>query len=92
MLDGLTKGGGARTARGSRSVSSETVNSFSILHPFDEAAGKWPVGTLVEVNGLLYGTTQRGGQNDAGTPSQHDEGKLFRIDLHGTAVRASRQI
>ena len=81
----------AHTTRGPYSRSNPS-QELCVLHSFDEAAGKWPVGTLVEVNGLLYGTTQRGGQNNAGTPSQHDEGTLFRIDLLGLLFEHLRDL
>jgi uncharacterized repeat protein (TIGR03803 family) len=57
--------------------------SFTVLHSFDESAGRSPVGTLTEMDGLLYGVTEYGGVRDAGTPFAHDAGTLFRIDLFG---------
>ena len=90
-LYGLTQGGGAH-GQGIVFGFEPTANSFFILHSFDNSAGKRPRGTLVEVNGLLYGTTERGGQNNAGTPSQHDEGTLFRIDLLGLLFEHLRDL
>ena len=82
----------AHTTWGPYSRSNPSQERSAVLHSFDEAAGKWPVGTLVEVNGLLYGTTQRGGQNNAGTPFQHDEGTLFRIDMMGLLFEHLRDL
>jgi uncharacterized repeat protein (TIGR03803 family) len=51
--------------------------TIRVLHSFGEIAtdGAFPVGALTEVQGLLYGVTQHGGQYQGGT--------LFRLDGAG---------
>jgi uncharacterized repeat protein (TIGR03803 family) len=54
-----------------------TAQTFKTLHSFDGTDGSNPVAGLVQAtNGNLYGTTQQGGANGAGT--------VFKITASGT--------
>jgi len=51
--------------------------NYSTLHKFGDFShdGLWPYGSLILFNNKLYGMTNEGGTNNAGT--------IFRIDLNG---------
>ena len=52
--------------------------NFSTLYDFTGYSdGQLPVGGLLDRNGVLYGTTQEGGSNSAGSPA----GTVFALDL-----------
>jgi uncharacterized repeat protein (TIGR03803 family) len=62
----------------SRAISVETLYTFPTSAP-----GGWvPAGKLTEVNGELYGTTTRGGQNDLGTVYRVWKTGQFMTTLH----------
>ena len=86
LLYGMTAGGGAHDRGTVFAFDPGTTSpTHSILYSFkDTDVGQFPVGSLVEQNGLLYGVTQRGGQQDAGT--------LFRIDGLGLLYETLEQL
>ncbi|UXX78645.1 PKD domain-containing protein [Reichenbachiella carrageenanivorans] len=51
-------------------------SEYEVLHAFSGSDGETPNGKLVELNGKLWGTTQKGGTDDLGT--------VFRINKDGT--------
>jgi uncharacterized repeat protein (TIGR03803 family) len=53
--------------------------NYTLLHSFSAQKGGYqPLGTVTEVNGVLYGTTSAGGTNDFGTIfSLTEDGKQF---------------
>lgn len=64
---GTTTGGGSHGDYGTIYRLSST-GAFDVLHNFAGGSdGQYPQGTLVEVNGTLYGTTYYGGGGGAGT-------------------------
>src|SRR5882757_3833080 len=52
------------------------TGTLTVLHSFSGADGTHPTGVVIGLDGALYGTTQLGGANDAGS--------VFRITLSGT--------
>jgi uncharacterized repeat protein (TIGR03803 family) len=52
------------------------TGTLTVLHSFSGTDGTNPTGVVIGSDGALYGTTQRGGANDAGS--------VFRITLSGT--------
>jgi uncharacterized repeat protein (TIGR03803 family) len=80
-LYGTTLSGGAF---GDGSVFKLTTNGdFTLLASFDSTNGANPGGGLTEVaNGILYGTTQHGGQHFYGAFSD-SEGTFFQITTNG---------
>lgn len=81
-LYGTTAGGDSSTASGtiysvSPSGAVQTVYAFK-----GNSDGAYPTDSLIELNGVLYGTTQRGG---SGCPSNYGCGTVFAVDpLSGT--------
>jgi uncharacterized repeat protein (TIGR03803 family) len=65
-------------------LSNACGESFSVLHSFvgDASDGAYPNGTLALANGTLYGTTQRGGSQNAGT--------VFSVRTDGTSYNILR--
>ncbi len=65
-LYGTTQGGGKNCASdGCGTVFSITIGgSEKVLHNFSGTDGAYPQGSLVDVGGRLYGTTEGGGTND----------------------------
>jgi uncharacterized repeat protein (TIGR03803 family) len=53
-----------------------TNGVFATLFIFGGANGSGPLGDLIELNGVLYGTTSRGGSNSVGS--------VFGVSLNGT--------
>lgn len=52
-------------------------SDYTILHTFiDEAGGRYPLSGVVYGNGVLYGTTTAGGQNDSGA--------IFKVNTDGS--------
>ena len=75
-LYGTTQLGGAHN-EGIVFSMGETGSGFTILHSFGSGSdGKQPYGSLVQVGGWLYGTTQKGGAGGIGT--------VFRVSPAGT--------
>ncbi|MGA7248559.1 MAG: choice-of-anchor tandem repeat GloVer-containing protein [Candidatus Cybelea sp.] len=72
-LYGMTIGGGANSGSGCYYDGCGTVYSVSlsgneeVLHSFSGPDGSYPVGSLLDVKGTLYGTTSYGGANRNGT-------------------------
>ena len=82
LLYGSTYGGGSSNNAGTVFRLSKDGTGFQIILAFNGAAGdgRHPCGALVEwSDGLLYGTTERGGINDQGT--------LFRVNKDGTGYQ-----
>lgn len=47
-----------------------TGSGYKALFSFDVSDGAYPLGNLIDINGMLYGTTEGGGLMDAGTVYQ----------------------
>ena len=75
-LYGLTHYGGQHDKGTVFSVNQDS-SDFKIIHSFDDGSddGFSPYGSLQIFNGILYGTTQEGGENKRGT--------IFRISTDG---------
>lgn len=78
IVDGVAYGTtelGGKHLKGTLFSIDEDGSHFQIVHSFKGAPddGEKPFGSLVEVDGWLYGTTTEGGANDDGT--------LFRLHL-----------
>jgi uncharacterized repeat protein (TIGR03803 family) len=69
VLYGTTEGGGNSECTCGTIFALTTSGTESILHDFGSASGDGsdPVGGLVELDGVLYGTTTSGGANGDGT-------------------------
>ena len=72
-----TEGGNSACGNGCGTVFSFDPSSGSetVLHAFSGSDGQWPVADLVDVNGVLYGTTEFGGSGNGGT--------VFKVTLDG---------
>lgn len=70
-LYGTTYAGGEQCVSGGGCgtvFSITTAGTYRQLYNFAGGAdGKWPFGTLTDLGGVLYGTTEYGGANDLGT-------------------------
>jgi uncharacterized repeat protein (TIGR03803 family) len=64
-----TYGGGGCDNDGCGTIFSVSMTGAeTMLHTFDHPSdGQWPFGGLIDVNGILYGTTEYGGGCDCGT-------------------------
>ncbi|TWT90867.1 hypothetical protein Mal64_12650 [Pseudobythopirellula maris] len=71
-LYGTTADGGVPGYHGTVFKYDRSNGDLTTLHSFDERNGDAPAGLLWGKDGLLYGTTHRGGY--------HHEGTLYRID------------
>jgi uncharacterized repeat protein (TIGR03803 family) len=80
VLYGMTRAGGA-TDRGSIFRMNPDGSGFSLLHSFLGGAsdGESPTGALVDLGGVLFGSTEQGGAADAGV--------VFAINTDGTGFR-----
>ena len=80
---GTTDGGGTSLARNGTVFKLKPDGSgYKVLHSFPEKPddGRFPRSSLIEGrDGALYGTTQNGGTNDAGT--------VFKLNKDGTGYR-----
>lgn len=82
MLYGTTWLGGAR-GKGTVFAIDPDTGSETVLHSFGSGSdGTMPYAALINVNGMLYGTTSYGGANDQGTvfaidPSTGDESVAY---------------
>jgi uncharacterized repeat protein (TIGR03803 family) len=65
-LYGMTTEGGEDDDGVVFSITLDVEPIYSVLHNFDEDNGDEPDGSLLEVDGTLYGLTEYGGSNDDG--------------------------
>ena len=86
LFYGTTEGGGAH---GDGTVFMMDMNanpiSVTVLHHFDGSVsgeGRFPTASLVEDNGVLYGTTLFGGTSDFGTIFSIDTGGFSFTTIH----------
>ncbi|MEO8205850.1 MAG: choice-of-anchor tandem repeat GloVer-containing protein [Chthoniobacterales bacterium] len=95
---GTTSEGGANSERGTIFRMNEDGSDFEIIHSFgDMGDGISPFGSLVLVDGILYGTTTGGGLNGDGTlfsfnPTSDDYALLASFDLDTTGGRPEDNI
>lgn len=84
-LYGTTSGGGAHCgSSGCGTVFSITRGgSEKVLHSFDRPDGAYPEGSLIVVNGTLYGTTEGGGSNSCPHNFAGGCGTIFSITTEG---------
>lgn len=73
ILYGTTQSGGAGTSYGTLFAYDVATAKLQTLFSFDNTDGATPVGSLIDVSGTLYGTTNYGGTSGDGT--------LFAYDL-----------
>jgi uncharacterized repeat protein (TIGR03803 family) len=76
-LYGTTEYGGAPNGEGTVFKVTDPGGAavVTVIHAFAYPSGYWPVASLLNVDGSLYGTTYQGGQHDMGT--------VFRITRSG---------
>jgi uncharacterized repeat protein (TIGR03803 family) len=87
MLYGSTYGGGTSNNAGTIFHLNRDGSGFGVIVAFQGIAsdGRHPSGGLVEwTDGRLYGTTERGGVNDAGT--------LFRVQKNGSGYEVLKSL
>jgi uncharacterized repeat protein (TIGR03803 family) len=79
LLYGTTPFGGTNYWGGTVFKVSKNGNGYTLLRSFsnDGEGGRIPVGLIEGKDGLLYGTTERGGSADAGT--------VFKLNTEGSA-------
>ena len=77
VLYGMTSQGGA-FGRGTVFKVDPDGGGFAVLHSFGSGAsdGDWPLGSLVALDGVLYGMTYLGGATGQGT--------IFKVNLDGS--------
>jgi len=78
VLYGTTGHGGAAGDYGTVFAINTNGTSYTVLHTFGNSPddGEYPLGTLTLVGGVLYGTTQEGGNSGGGT--------VFQMNTDGT--------
>jgi uncharacterized repeat protein (TIGR03803 family) len=82
VLYGTTCTGGMLAQSGLGTVFSvDAAGTERVLHTFDGTDGACPLGGLVDVNGVLYGTTVNGGRYRTGTVFAITTGGTLRV-LH----------
>lgn len=74
---GMTSDGGSNVGRGTLFSIGTNGTGYQVLHDFSGGDGSIPRGSLLELDGVLYGTTTDGGSNS-------NRGIVFRINSDGS--------